>query len=367
MPRSVAIVSLVSGLAVVAFGVALIAIGPPSDETSAAMPRATLAPRIDDDTDPPSTTRGIRGTVSDTDDDPVEGVDITLVPLFMEDGVDPMKTTTDDDGRFSFDVDVNPGSPWVAEATFDDARFPSDVLRAPRGKDDPVELVVARTTEEADDIEISAESLAVVGDKTGGQALHALTVVNSGERAYVGGLRLPLLKGATAIREGSGLDRRHLRLGSDEMTSVAPILPGRHDLTYTYIVQMARDGIAVTHRAHVDTARYELLVGEGLSLRADRSMRDDGEVTLGTRDAQRTYHRYVAQDLAAGDRLAARVTLATSPSAVRIAGFAIAGLVALLVIAAPLLRRRRTREPLDADDHPGELSIPGAAPPNASA
>ena len=221
MPLRVAAIALVSGVAVVAFGIALIAIGPPSDDTTTAMPRATLDPSTADDDRAGVTGTGVRGTVVGRDGDPVDGVTVTLVPLFMEKGVDPIRATTDDHGRFAFDdVAVDPGSPWVAEATFDGARFPSEVLRAPRGKDDPGATRSSPNDEEGEGPRRSRSSRSpIVGDKTGGQAVHALTVVNHGDRAYVGGLRLPLLPGATAIQEGTGLDRRYLALGDDAMTS----------------------------------------------------------------------------------------------------------------------------------------------------
>jgi hypothetical protein len=347
MPLRVAAIALVSGVAVVGFGIALIAIGPPSDDATTAMPRATLAPSLAGDD--LITGKGVRGTVVGRDDDPVEGVGVTLVPLFMEDGVDPIRATTDDEGRFAFDdVTVDPGSPWVAEAKFDGARFPSEVMRAPRGKDHPLRLVVAETTKKAKDLDIEVESLAVGGDRSGGQAVHAL------------------LPGATAIQEGTGLDRRYLALGKDAMTSTAPILPGRHDLTYTYIVQMARGGIAVGHRTQLPTERYELLVGDGLSLRA-YSLRDDGEVQLGPRDEQRTYHRYVARNLKDGDRIDARVTTASSSNVLRIAGLAVAVLLGLAVVFGPLLRRRRREREPSPDDmsptEPGSTPVPGGVPP----
>ena len=348
MPRRVASIALAAGIAVVGFGVVLIAIGPP-DDAPAVMPRATLAPAADDGADDSGT--GVRGTVATRDGDAADGIKVTLVPLFMESGVDPLRTTTDADGRFAFDdVVVDPGSPWIAEATFDGSRFPSAVLRAPRTKDRPLQIVVAPTTKKAKDVEIEVESVAIVGDKTGGQAVHAFTVVNRGDRAYVGGLRLPLLKGATAIQEGAGLDRRYLDLGTDEMTSRAPVLPGRHDLTYTYIVQMSQRGITVDRRTHLPTGRYEVLVGDGLMLDAPASLRDDGDVTLGPRGDQRTYHRYVARDLDQGDRVGARVVVASGSGALRVGGFVLAALLAIALVIAPVLRRRRTREPAASDD-----------------
>jgi hypothetical protein len=72
------------------------------------------------------------------------------------------------------------------------------------------------------------------------------------------------------------------------MVSTAPILPGAHDLTYTYVVQMPKDGIDVAHRVTLPTTRYELLVGEGLRVASSAGLTDDGSVTLGPRDASRT-------------------------------------------------------------------------------
>jgi hypothetical protein len=193
--------------------------------------------------------------------------------------------------------------------------------------------------------------------------------VNNGKRAYVGGLRLPLLSGATSIQEGAGLDRRYLALGGNEMTSSAPILPGRHDLTYTYIVQMARDGIEVGHRTQVPTDRYELLVGDGLRLHAD-GLRDDGEVKLGPRGEQRTYHRYVIRDLKDGDRFDARLTVGSPSNVLRIGGLAIAVVLALAVVFGPMLRRRRSREPSAASApaaEPTSTPVAGGVPPHPPA
>jgi hypothetical protein len=342
MPRGVAAIALVSGAAVVAFGVLFRALAP-SETPDAVMPRATLEP-VDDVATP--TGEGVVGRVVQKDGDPVADADVTLVPLFMEKGIDPIETTTDEDGRFAFDdVHVDPGSPWVAEASFDDERFPSDVLRAPRTKEHPLKLVVANTTKDPRDIEVRVESLAVVGDATGAQAVHALTISNHGTRAYTGGLRLPLLKGATAIQEGAGLDRRWLDLEDGGMTSTAPLLPGTHDLTYTYVLQQTRTGIALDHRTTLPTDRYELLTGRGLALEGSGELRDDGEVELGPRTEQRTYHRFVARNLGAGDRIRARIVVARPSNALRVAVPIAAGVLALVVFLLPLLLRRRRSEP----------------------
>jgi hypothetical protein len=346
MPRAVASIALASGVVVVAFGIAYTAIGPREDVDDADAPVATLEPVSSGERSASGT--GVRGTITTTSDDPAPDVKVTLIPLFMDEDVKPVSTRTDARGRFSFDVEVDPGSPWIAEASYDGERFPSSVLRAPRGKADPLELVVAPVTKKTKDIEITVDSLAVVGDAGGAQAVHAVTVVNRGKRAYVGGVHLPLLRGAQSIQEGTGLDRRYLSLEHGAMVSDAPVLPGAHDLTYTYVVQMSKKGLAIDREHALDTARVELLVGDGLALETS-DLRDDGTVTLGPRSDERTYRRYVARSVDAGERLRARITVASGSSALRTAIPIAAVVLALLLVLFPLLRRRRPVEPATSE------------------
>ncbi len=377
MPRSVALISVASGLAVASFG-ALFTFIAPEDRVTTAAPSLSLDP-VDDDRGPISETgargqasgvrgqgsgvrgrgSGVRGKVVSSSGEAIANTDIELVPLFIGKKAKRLHASTDSDGAFAFkDVEINPGSPYSVDIRFGGARFSSEILRSPRGRDDPVEVVVAKTTRKIDSLSVEVESLALVGDATGAQAVHAFTVVNGGARAYVGALRLPFLKGAIAIREGAGLDRRYLDIADATLVSKAPVLPGRHNLTYTYVVQMTKNGIALDRRPTLPTKRYELLVGGNLHVDPHLgrpTLRDDGEVKLGPREDKKAYRRFVARDLDADSIVSVRLTAGNGSDLLRtaatIAGAA-AGAIVLAFVLMPLVRRRRGKAASPPDPAP---------------
>jgi hypothetical protein len=342
MPRQVAAISLVAGLAVVAFGVALLFIQPPDAtvEDRSQSPLATLEPV--GTSAPLDSTSDVTGTIVSPSKKAMGGVAVELVPLFEGRGAKVRKTTSSDDGAFAFtNVKLDLGSPYVVEAVYDGARFPSTQLRAPRGSDPSVEIAVAKTTRKVADLSVSLESLTVVGDDEGLQAVHALTLRNVGDRAYVGKVAFPLLRGAASIQEGTGLDRRLLDLSHGLMTSSKPVLPGRTDVSYTYVTQMSKSGIPFTRQLNLDTERYELLVTGDLAVDEAKGIRADGDVTLGAPGAERSYERWDATGLKTGDNLGARFVVDTGPDLLRVGAPIAAGVVALLLLAFGLLRRRR--------------------------
>lgn len=348
MPRFIATASVVFGACVVVFGLAL-----PFLQTSPAtdrpQPRITLEPA-----DRSSTVRdAVHGVIRLPDGSPASDVAVKLTPLFGGEGDEELSTRTADDGRFLFSgVDVTPGTPFVVDARYDGATFPSDVLRFGRPEEDPVRLVVAETTKSANDISLDVESIALVGDAQGLQAVHALTVHNGGDRAYVGGLHLPLLPGANAIDPRDGLDRRHLDVSDGVLVSMSPVPPGRTDITYTYVAAMPRSGLVYEHEAVHPVERFEMLVGGDLEATTHEGLSRAGEVVLGPRGEERTYRRYEAAGLDAGDNLRIVVSPAASSPALTIAAIAAAALVAVGLVAFPLVRRRRRESPSPATPEP---------------
>jgi hypothetical protein len=345
MPRGVAALTILLGAGVAAFGV----VEPGLYTRPAELPSAELVPSVTLQPVRPdrATKRNeVNGIVwGGPGTRVISDVRVELVPLFDDPRVKRRTATTDGEGRFVFtDVEVTPGTPYVLDARFDGARFPSDVLRFPTSLDAPVIIVVAPTTKRADDLVLDVESIALVGDAKGLQAVHALTVRNRSDRAYVGRLRLPLLPGATAIDPRKGLDRRLLELQGSELVSRAPIVPGRHDITYTYVAPMPSRGLAVHHRAAYPTRRFELLVGGELTGR-----KTDGEsswkpVDIGSRGQERTYQRYEARDLEARETIAFAVSVKRGRPALRVAGLVAAGIVVVAIFALPFVRRRRPRD-----------------------
>lgn len=335
MPRSLAILTIFLGAGVVAFGLVLPSIVTPLEDMPRAepVPRVTLQP-VTDNTKLDEVNGLVRTAFA-----PASDVRVELVPLF--EGGKRLASRTDADGRFVFsDVDVTPGTPYVADVRFDGATFSSDVLRFGTSADEPVVIGVADTTKSSRDIRFDVESIAIVGDANGAQAVHAITVRNRGTRAYVGRLRLPLLPGANAIDPRGGLDRRKLELHGGEIVSVSPITPGRRDITYTYVAPMPKSGLMIRHETAYPTGRFELLVGGELTARRTNSRSGGSSVNIG----ERTYQRFEAHNLDPDDSLRFVVSVGRSSPVLRSAGLAAAALAALAIVAFPLLRRRRRSE-----------------------
>jgi hypothetical protein len=337
MPRLVAIASVAGGICVAGFGVGLLfAVRPQRASHEPAITLEPARPGMAKGAPP----RAVSGLVL-SGGRPVADARVELTPLFDEPKVAERATRTDERGRFNFDdIDISPGYPYAADVHYDDAVFSSDVLRFGNARSTPVRIAVARTTHSAARLRFDSESIAIVGDEKGVQAVHAITVRNTGTRAYVGRLRLPLLPGATAIDPGAGLDRRNLDLAAGEIVSTAPIVPGRHDLTYTYIASMSRNGIELRHRPAYPTRRFELLLGDGLRAQHVGGLPATGEVRIGPTGQQRTYRRFESRDLGRSDVIRAVIAVAGPSQLPRALGLAGAIVAALAIVAFPLVRRR---------------------------
>ncbi|MGH2760004.1 MAG: hypothetical protein ACRDKJ_10645 [Actinomycetota bacterium] len=343
MPRALAVIAILAGGAAVAFGVALPFIQS-SEEGEPPAPRIALEPEAS--TEGSRVRDEVHAVVGTADGDPMVGVRVSLIPLFSDEGAETRSGRTDEAGRVAFtDLDVTPGTPYVAEARFDGATFPSEVLRFGSTKDDPVRIVVAETTRGADDLTLELESIAIIGDEQGVQAVHAVTVRNRGERAFIGGLRLPLLPGANAIDPRAGLDRRYLELDRGSLISSAPLPPGRRDITYTYVAPMPRSGLRFAHRPSFDTERFEVLVGGEVQTGRAQGLSAAGDVRVGPRGQEREYRRYEARDVDRGDRLLLVISAGGSSPVLRAGGLIVAVLLAFALFAFPLVRRRRRQDP----------------------
>lgn len=332
MPRSVAVAIVVIGLGVGAFGAVL----PRLPRDAMPEPTLTLHPETGEEEDIQLQT-AIEGVVRTVEGEAVVGLDVAL-EVDAGSG-EQRQTTTDDEGSFRFEEVPVPG-PHRVVAVFDGHPFASSRLVVGPGPTEEVEVVVAPTTEEDEVVSIRAESIAVVGDEQGVQVVHALTVANDSEQAYVGGVPMTLLPGATAIQPGSAMVREEVELQTNGLVSRAPLLPGSTELTMTYFAQMPRDGLVLEHNVSFATGRFDLLTGEGLTTDPQTQGSTVADVELG----DRTYRGRTWQDLSEGDVVGATILVDAGSGTARIVLIAIAVAAALAVVAFPLVRRRRERE-----------------------
>lgn len=331
MPRPVAVAVVVIGLGVGAFGAVLPRL--PGDATPE--PTLTLHPETGDEEDVQLQT-AIEGAVRTVEGEAVVGLDVAL-EVDAGSG-EQRQTTTDDEGSFRFEEVPVPG-PHRVVAVFDGHPFASSRLVVGPGPTEEVEIVVATTTEEDEVVSIRAESIAVVGDEQGVQVVHALTLANDSELAYVGGVPMTLLPGATAIQPGSAMIREELELRTNGLVSRAPLLPGSTELTMTYFAQMPQDGLVLEHNVPFATGRFDLLTGKGLTTDTQGSAVADVEL------GDRTYRGHTWQDLSEADVVGATILVDAGGGAARIVLIAIAVAAALAVVAFPLVRRRRDEVP----------------------
>jgi hypothetical protein len=327
MPSRVATAITIVGLFVVVFAVYLLRSGGAERE-----PLMTLQPQTSASAVAETGNVGVR--VVTMKGDPVPDVPVELQSGFTGEAK-KLTGFTDDRGRFTFRrVAIDPGSPWIAVATYDDADFTSDLLRTPGN----VTIAVAPTTKSDAALSADIASLALVGDERGMQALQVVAMRNRSDEASVAGILFPILRGGTELDPGPGLDRASLLVDKrGNMVSIAPLVPGRSQFSYTYVAPMQRRGQAVSLKAPYTTRRFDLLVGGKLDFRPKSGLHRRGSVELGGR----TYRRYTAENVRKGQALRGTVVLLSGSKVIAIALVALAVLIALAILLVPMLRRRQ--------------------------
>src|SRR5205807_6406327 len=203
----------------------------------------------------------------------------------------------------------------------------------------PLPITVAPATTNPTAVSVRAASLAVVGDARGVQAVYAATVENSADKAYTGGVPLPVFPGAMAVEPRSGMDQSQLAVQDGTLFSSAPVLPGSNSITYTYVAPMPESGVDASTDATFPTARFDLLVAG--RVHAKTHGHENGTVRLGGR----TYQRSTWRQLNPGDAVPARVAASSPLPLVRTGAIFGGGVIAALIVLFPLVRRRR-RAPL---------------------
>jgi hypothetical protein len=260
------------------------------------------------------------------------------------------------EGRFRFDgVGGEPGSRYVVGLQYQGVTYATEVEAGPSAAGASPTLTAALTihevTEDDAAISVASDTLTIVeGGEGEMEVFQLLRVSNGSDRTYVGRaveggrqvLQLPVPSGAFDLAPGQGITPSAITSAPEGIATGDPVLPGETQLSYLYRVRVPRTGWALQRAVAYPTARLNVLVGEGLALRASRlTFAESVELK------ERRYRRYEGGPLPAGSELVASVEPDTETSSSLPIGLAVLlALVLAVALGGPrLLRRARARGP----------------------
>ena len=274
--------------------------------------------------------------------------------------------TVGEDGHFSFaGVPADPNVTYVVSTEYAGVPYLSAIPKSTDVGTTPVELKIYETTTSDAAIKIDSANWllgAVDVEKQQATVLEMLVINNDGDRTYVGDhrgdpgaavpgvlprtLRLALPQGAGGFQAEVGLDPSSLLPVANGFVDTAPVLPGQHQIAYTFHIGYAEGVAEVQSDLPYPTTKLRFLAPDaGLGFRSDR-LGDGGTVQL----EGRTYRVLAADQLPANATVTVDVvglpavsTSRLSPEAMQVGG------VALIVVALALsiflgLRSRGIRQ-----------------------
>ena len=321
-------------------------------------PSAVAAPRGD-----------IVGRVLDGNSgDPVAGVDITLTIGSTEDAdVREVTATTDRRGRYSFES-LRTGSErfYALDARYEGGLFAGRPVTLPSDTAEPPEiettLRVWPTTTDPATILMRRNDLFVVQDRDGAAIIESVTIVNPGNRAYIGrggetdspslGFALPAEAEKSTLQIlDADVDVPRLLDTDFGFGITTAIPPGQTSLTFTYRVAGTGGNIDLSRRALYDIAEMSVYAAPPLEIDSNRLQPTDEELEL----EERTYKKWTAEgDIDPADMVQLSAVAQGEDSPWLIVGGAGALVLALLVSVVAYRRARRQparpMEPHDRED-----------------
>ena len=227
-----------------------------------------------------------------------------------------LETTTEPDGRFSFDeVLFDSETAYGISVIYQDAFYGED-LDVSEWPPDPVELTVYESSPDDGTLAVSSASILFAGAsaETGTvSAMEIVNLVNSGDQTYVPGpgvmdlLRFGLPSGASGLRvETSLVGANHIQVDRG-FALVASVPPGSHEVMYAY--EFPYSGVETAFERSVRYGAENLRVmtpEDAMDLAAD-SLEEARTVTIG----ETRYRLIEAAGLAPGTPIS--VTLSGLP------------------------------------------------------
>lgn len=270
--------------------------------------------------------------------------------------------TVGPDGRFRFaGVPVDPAVSYVVATEYASVPYLSAVPKANGETTVPVTLTIYEPTTSDAAIRIDSASWLVGALDVGKQQvtmLALLTVNNTGDKVYVGDrrgdpgaavpgvlprtIRLALPQGASDFQLQMGLDPSALLPVADGYVDTQAVLPGKHDLAYTYRIGYAEGVAEIRTDLAYPTAKLRFLAPDaGLEFQSDH-LADGGTTQI----EGRNYRVLAADNLKADTTVTVDVvglpavgTDRLSPRDMQIGGLVLIALALVVAVYAGLRPR----------------------------
>ncbi|TAK32640.1 MAG: hypothetical protein EPO21_14925 [Chloroflexota bacterium] len=203
------------------------------------------------------------------------GLDVTLTASGAEAGSNLIqRAKVDGQGSFRFTLDATTGYTYTLTTLYQEVEYrspPVSFAAAETAKQ--IELTVYETTESdaALTIEVAHTVLEPDPQDQAAWAVEAAVILNSGDRTYIGnpqrsldGKRATLLfswpDGSQHLQPMQGLDVDRLIEVNNGFADTAPVLPGKHEVGYTYMVPIQNGAVSFARAVDYPTKRFTALV-----------------------------------------------------------------------------------------------------------
>jgi hypothetical protein len=204
------------------------------------------------------------------------------------------------DGQFAFDqIPADPSTPFRVSVDYAGVSYDAAVPSATGNSLTALKITVYEPSTSEDVLKIDSANWVVESIDTANQQVVVLETVdlfNTADRAYVGDhrgdpgsdtpgvlprtLRIYLPQGSSDFRPVAGLDASGLLPVAGGYVDTQPILPGRHQIAYSYRIAYADGGMELRHALPYPTQTLRVLVPNvGLQLRTDK-LKNAGNVDL---------------------------------------------------------------------------------------
>ena len=248
-------------------------------------------------------------------------LDVTLHVIDPGGEVQTRTTATDSEGNFLFQqVPVNDSYVYAVSASYHDISY-SRRLELPLG-DVPMTLEVFETTEDLNTLSIDTH-IWLVREIDGAHreiiALEMIALTNDQDRTFqpaleqpgkMNFLRFSLPPDATSLEVRSDLQEGQIINVGTGFGMTTPVLPGTHQIAFTYRIPYKSDGLALSHSFHQGASSFQAVLSQDLGGLQGPDLAEDDSTIIG----ERTFRVWAAQDLSPGSTVAMELYGLPQPS-----------------------------------------------------